>query len=430
MPKYLSGRVKRTPQGSLTTDRYRYLGLDQTEPNLGDPANPLPNIPSGTKFQIVGLREYPGERYWSPIQGGIQPGSITVREEGVVTPPNGISSVTDVNFKGAAITVEGFTQPNGNPGTAVTVTVAAPGTDHGVLFNNDGEFATSPFFTFDNSIGIGSVGIGTSTPSQSLHVVGNLRLEKTIYGEDNLPGDTGNLLVKTVTGGVKWVSQSSVEAGAGGTFGQIQYHGPAGLIDGASNFVFDYTNNRVGIGTTQPELLLDVKGNSKFTGFTTFTNDVRFNSNVSIAGTLTYEDVTNVDAVGLITARAGIRGLTNGIDVDSGGINVDAGGLNVTGLSTFIDGIFFPDQKKALFGNTATNADFEIRHNSDAGYNEIQSNNGNIRIRNYDTSAPGKYLYLQSEIVQVRSHTNNHSMISAFADAQVDLYHNLSLIHI
>ena len=334
MPKYLSGRVKRTPQGSLTTDRYRYLGLDQTEPNLGDPANPLPNIPSGTKFQIVGLREYPGERYWSPIQGGIQPGSITVREEGVVTPPNGISSVTDINFKGAALTVEGFTQPNGNPGTAVTVTVAAPGTDHGVLFNNNGEFATSPFFTFDNSIGIGSVGIGTSTPSQSLHVVGNLRLEKTIYGEDNLPGDTGNLLVKTVTGGVKWVSQSSVEAGAGGTFGQIQYHGPAGLIDGASNFVFDYTNNRVGIGTTQPELLLDVKGNSKFTGFTTFTNDVRFNSNVSIAGTLTYEDVTNVDAVGLITARAGIRVLTNGIDVDSGGINVDAGGLNVTGITT------------------------------------------------------------------------------------------------
>ena len=37
MPKYLSGRVKRTPQGSLTTDRYQYLGLDQAEPNLGDP---------------------------------------------------------------------------------------------------------------------------------------------------------------------------------------------------------------------------------------------------------------------------------------------------------------------------------------------------------------------------------------------------------
>jgi len=34
---------------------------------------------------------------------------------------------------------------------------------------------------------------------------------------------------------------------------------------------------------------------------------VNFGGNVSIAGTLTYEDVTNIDAVGLITARSGIN---------------------------------------------------------------------------------------------------------------------------
>ena len=32
-----------------------------------------------------------------------------------------------------------------------------------------------------------------------------------------------------------------------------------------------------------------------------------FTGNVSIGGTLTYEDVVNVDSVGLITARQGIR---------------------------------------------------------------------------------------------------------------------------
>ena len=32
-----------------------------------------------------------------------------------------------------------------------------------------------------------------------------------------------------------------------------------------------------------------------------------FSNDVSIGGTLTYEDVTNVDAVGLITARSGIK---------------------------------------------------------------------------------------------------------------------------
>ena len=33
-----------------------------------------------------------------------------------------------------------------------------------------------------------------------------------------------------------------------------------------------------------------------------------FSNNVSIGGTLTYEDVTNVDSIGIITARGGIDG--------------------------------------------------------------------------------------------------------------------------
>ena len=59
-----------------------------------------------------------------------------------------------------------------------------------------------------------------------------------------------------------------------------------------------------------------VTRNLKATGITTLatlnTGDLigvgaTFSGNVSIAGTLTYEDVTNVDAVGLVTAREGIR---------------------------------------------------------------------------------------------------------------------------
>ena len=61
MPKYLSGRVKRTPQGSLTTDRYQYLGLDQAEPNIGDPpsASGTPNIPPGQQYQVVSVLSNP-----------------------------------------------------------------------------------------------------------------------------------------------------------------------------------------------------------------------------------------------------------------------------------------------------------------------------------------------------------------------------------
>ena len=62
---------------------------------------------------------------------------------------------------------------------------------------------------------------------------------------------------------------------------------------------------------------LDVDGhtnldNISVAGVSTFTGDATFAGNVSIGGTLTYEDVINVDSVGIITARAGIR-VTGGV---------------------------------------------------------------------------------------------------------------------
>ena len=45
---------------------------------------------------------------------------------------------------------------------------------------------------------------------------------------------------------------------------------------------------------------------------------VNFGGNVSIAGTLTYEDVTNIDSVGIITARNGIKVNDLGVQVGTG----------------------------------------------------------------------------------------------------------------
>ncbi len=50
-----------------------------------------------------------------------------------------------------------------------------------------------------------------------------------------------------------------------------------------------------------------------------------FTGSVTIGGTLTYEDVTNIDSVGIITARAGVN-------VTGGQISGNGGGL--TGIST------------------------------------------------------------------------------------------------
>ena len=64
----------------------------------------------------------------------------------------------------------------------------------------------------------------------------------------------------------------------------------------------DEITNRSGLGT------VTIYDNGfEFTGVTTFTEDVDITGGLTIGGVLTYEDVTNIDSVGIITARAGLH---------------------------------------------------------------------------------------------------------------------------
>jgi hypothetical protein len=77
-----------------------------------------------------------------------------------------------------------------------------------------------------------------------------------------------------------------------------------------------------------------------------------FGGNVSIAGTLTYEDVTDVDSVGLITARSGVN-ITGGGLVVTGVTTVSAGSTSIPSISPTGDtntGIFFPSPDTIAFG--------------------------------------------------------------------------------
>ena len=59
-----------------------------------------------------------------------------------------------------------------------------------------------------------------------------------------------------------------------------------------------------------------------------------FTGNVSVGGTLTYDDVTNIDSVGLITARSGIKvGDGQSISAVSGTIYYYGDGSNLDGIS-------------------------------------------------------------------------------------------------
>ena len=63
-------------------------------------------------------------------------------------------------------------------------------------------------------------------------------------------------------------------------------------------------------------------------------DSLSISGNLSIGGTLTYEDVTNIDAIGIITARAGINVSGGTITGDGSGLTGLPAGAPVGGAST------------------------------------------------------------------------------------------------
>ena len=102
--------------------------------------------------------------------------------------------------------------------------------------------------------------------------------------------------------------------------------------------------------------------NLNVTGVTTFAGDV------SIGGTLTYEDVTNIDSVGLVTAR---------------------------------DGIFLPDNKHVKFGNNTTTPKMSIWHNG----------SGEAYIRNGGSNYSSGYLNLNSYYHRIGTYNGSQTFI-------------------
>ena len=89
--------------------------------------------------------------------------------------------------------------------------------------------------------------------------------------------------------------------------------------------VSDLTDNRVVVAGTGGEL--EDSNNLTFDGSTlSIIGDATFTGNVTVGGTLTSEDKTNIDSIGIVTARTGVR-------INSGGLVVTAG------VSTFSDAI-------------------------------------------------------------------------------------------
>ena len=216
---------------------------------------------------------------------------------------DGHTELDDVNIAG--VTTTGGLLDINSGGQANTFKVEDLTNDRIVIAGTGGELEDDANLTFDGTkldIGVNLEVTGVSTFTGAIDANGNVDVD----GHTEL--DDVNVSGVTTTGGLL-----DINAGAQAntlkvedlTDNRIVIVGTGGELEDDANLTFDGTQLVVGVN-------LDVDGHTELdnlnvSGVSTFVGNASFANNVSIAGTLTYEDVTNVDAIGLITARSGLE---------------------------------------------------------------------------------------------------------------------------
>ena len=159
------------------------------------------------------------------------------------------------------------------------------------------------------------------------------------------------------------------------TIGGVSFDGTANInlpgVNSAGNQ--NTTGTAAGLTGTPSITVQDVTGvGATFTG------------NVSIGGTLTYEDVTNIDSVGIVTAR---------------------------------EGVFIPDSKEIKIGNTAASPDLKLYHNGSHSF--IKNITGNLNITN-----TGSNTIINSDLIVFQSGDQGETIARFVDDGTCELWFN------
>ena len=355
--RYLSGRVKVTNNAGLGTDRHLYLNPSDAEPNLGFPGEK--SIPlSGTYYRLITIPNgsvY--DRYWQPDTPASLVNGISIFDEGVLV--GTANSISKINFVGSAITATAS-------GSISTVSVSPPGEDKQILFNKLGDFGAAPNLSYDYSNN--RVGIGTTNPTQPLHIEGDFRLGGAVWDQHNIVGAAGSILISTGTG-ISWTSSVSANvtispnAPTDAVQGDLWWDSEEGdlnvfYVDFDSGqwvsananadqedgrWVLDaigiHTLSNVGIATTEAGVALAVGGNAIFGG-TGIVTATEFHGTfigpggeigVGAGGTWAVSD-NNFwpEITGIHTSKnVGIGSTLPGVKLDV------HGDVNITGITTF-----------------------------------------------------------------------------------------------
>ena len=296
--------------------------------------------------------------------------------------------------------------------------------------------------TVDNFTGDGS----TTIFNLSKEVPSSQDVLVTIDGVTQYPSDGSTTRSYSVVD----QALTFVSAPADGTAIQARHIGFAGATTSAVTGLYGRTGN-VALISTDDISVQNVSGvGATFTG------------NVNIEGVLTYEDVTNVDSIGIITARAGVlvgsgitlskdgdvfftgiatgngSGLTalNASNISSGTVPTARLGSGTASSSTFLRGDstfqtvntdLVSDTSPQLGGDLDTNDhnillddDHQIKFGDDTDMNIRHT--GSYGILENSTGA----LYLRSSsFVEMRGN-NNETFLKGIEDGAVELYYDNS----
>ena len=187
------------------------------------------------------------------------------------------------------------------------------------------------------------VGVGTTNPQSTLQVGTGITMDgfagvitaQSYYGDGSaLTGvaSTDNIITSTAstfTGGVNISGASNINISGATT------------ITGAAGA---YLLNVSGISTVGVLTVYDTTQSTSTStgglvvyGGVGIEKNLHVGGNATIAGVLTYEDVTNQDVLGLSTFRSGVQFGVAGV----GGTITGAGAVNISGISTFESNVEF-----------------------------------------------------------------------------------------